>query len=801
MTSGQASRFGRFIRRAFATCAFAHRDRGSGAPSTKRLVPVGILGALLGAAVLLGAGAGSAAAVECPNEIRRTEQGVAALALPDCRAYENASPGSMPGFSANGNTVSGIRASINGDAASYSSKYPAEGAEHSGHFFLATRGPSGWSTETVVPQESPHTYGGLDCPLGVFFSPDLSKDILSYDFKPIDYSTFNKAYGEAFCEHSEEVLDPREEPGYRNLFLHDVASGSYELVSLNPEGGAPGNAQLAGASDDFGTVFFLSEAQITPEAPGVTPGKYEELGGRNLFVWSGGEVRLVTFLPDGTPVTGLPVGMDYHNQTSSYISENGATYQNAYSSDGSRVFFTSGGKLYARLNPTEAPSAIAGGVCTEPEKACTLEVDETQGPGASGGAHFEFASDDGSRVFFTSDQKLTADSTAITGEEDLYEFDVDSGVLTDLTVSVVEPADVWAVNGWSEDGSYVYFVAEAALAPGALPGSCEIYEEGNTCNLYLWHEGTITFVAAISVQDIRDFKASGISGGNPHLGQELKHHDEYGANSLRTEASPSGRFFAFISNEDIIGEGAGIYLYDAAVEQLSYVSGGTDSGFELGGIFPIVSTGGFTEARDIPGWRSNQVLDNGEVFFNSREALVAADTNEALDAYEFENGNLHLISSGTDPIASAFANANPSGSDVFFVTSSGLVSSDTDGRTNLYDARVGGGFAEPPPLPGCEGEACRGAGTNAPGAAGAGTASFQGPGNQAQQHKRDCGLTARRAQQLSREAKSLRRRAKHAGSVELATRLRRQATQLAKQGQQISKNAKRCRRANRRAGK
>ena len=76
---------------------------------------------------------------------------------------------------------------------------------------------------------------------------------------------------------------------------------------------------------------------------------------------------------------------------------------------------------------------------------------------------------------------------------DLYELNLESGKLVDLTpdAQVGEKADVLGtLPGASEDGSYGYFVANGALAPGALPGDCPrvkqtVPEPQDSCNLYV----------------------------------------------------------------------------------------------------------------------------------------------------------------------------------------------------------------------------------------------------------------------------------------------------------------------------
>ncbi|HKG03457.1 MAG TPA: hypothetical protein VKB03_09760 [Conexibacter sp.] len=124
--------------------------------------------------------------------------------------------------------------------------------------------------------------------------------------------------------------------------------------------------------------------------------------------------------------------------------------------------------------------------------------------------------------------------------------------------------------------------------------------------------------------------------------------------------------------------------------------------------------------------------DGRRAFFNTDEALVPEDTNGAVDVYEYDvpSRQAHLISSGTDPADSYFMDASANGNDVLFATRAQLVGWDTDQAYDLYDARVGGGFPEPPvAVAGCSGDACQGPTTGAPGAAAIGSSAFRGAGD------------------------------------------------------------------------
>jgi len=300
---------------------------------------------------------------------------------------------------------------------------------------------------------------------------------------------------------------------------------------------------------------------------------------------------------------------------------------------------------------------------------------------------FQAASADGSRVFFTDKQKLTADAGGEgerSEEGDLYECEVVVSAggkleckLTDLTpVSASgEHARVQGdVIGTSTDGSYVYFVADGVLenevegkrvpVAGALPGSCDLLaSEEALCNLYVWHDGVVGLVARLSMEDAPDWN------GRASVGQL-----EFTA----AGSSPDGRWLAFMSDRSLTGYDMRDARLDVADEEVfSYhapadlatepgatscvscdPSGARPVGREFGQMTPGAdgSEGLWAAPRvlaaSLPGWVSYDdfngsalhqprfVSDNGRVFFNANDALVSADVNATGDVYEWEPGGV-----------------------------------------------------------------------------------------------------------------------------------------------------------------
>jgi hypothetical protein len=310
---------------------------------------------------------------------------------------------------------------------------------------------------------------------------------------------------------------------------------------------------------------------------------------------------------------------------------------------------------------------------------------------------------DGAKVFF-----LDAANT-VESEPDLYEYDVSSRQLTDLTVDKNggEHADVRGILGIGGEGagvgSYVYFVAGGLLASGASPGGCGVNGNGSAsgtgCNLYLRHAGTTTFVATLAPGDEAGEQGSaGVVGiTNPRDWPPLPF--------MRTAVvSPNGRYVAFV---DVPRSGPDtgvreIFRYDAGM-----VTNGEPSSLVCVSCSPT-GTIAVPEAI-LPSSpralinganRQRSMLDDGRVFFSTTAALVSQDVNRQVDVYEWEAGAPRLISGGTSELdRSVFTDASANGSDVFFTTSQSLVPQDSDGIVDVYDAREGGGF--PPPPPGC----------------------------------------------------------------------------------------------------
>jgi WD40-like Beta Propeller Repeat len=607
--------------------------------------------------------------------------GSALAALPDGRAWEMVSPADKAGasvqplgFGFGGPSGGLIVASEDGDMVTYVADSPVtpepEGNRAvEGNQVLAGRGASAWSARDIV---TPHHKGegqiaGTDQEYRAF-SPDLARALVQPFGKNNPFQ--------------EPPLVPGVESEELGIYIRHnsspckaVAPPCFEPI-VNPEtdtAGTPFGGQLEslGASSDLNHVVLKAPIALTPAASAE--------GG--LYEWNAGlpaeaQLQFVSLLPVKCTPTCTKPKAAFSPQLGNNIESVSSAARNAVSSEGSRIFWTG---LKTELSETRNL------YMRDTSAGHTIRVDAEEGFKAKGGkgeVHFQIASADGSRVFFTATGGLTSDSV-LKGKEagpaDLYVCEVPgasgeecpAGKLTDLTGTALgfsEGGDVvGAVLGASEDGSTVYFVANGA-ADGASVGNCpnpNSQLEPNpeqSCNLYMVHNGGSVWeaprlIASLSAQDNPDWAADGTRLLN-----------------LTARVSPNGRYLAFMSereltgydNRDLGAEALGIeptphdeevFLYDSGGEgTLSCPSCNPNPEQRPTGLFdteeagegngPIVDPAAFVWkerwlAASIPGWtalssvdapyQSRYLLDDGRLFFNSADALVPADVNRRLE--------------------------------------------------------------------------------------------------------------------------------------------------------------------------
>jgi hypothetical protein len=432
------------------------------------------------ACVLVGGGCATSAAsaAECPNAALRSTTD---RSLPDCRAYEQVSPTDKNGIDV-----------LFGEAGVIPMRTPVVAADGSGVAFetaaalpgaaaglltntnLSRRGAgaSGWATQALAPPQSP--VPTMLFPIFQLYTPNLTEAVVQTLPGP--------------SHAANDTI------GVSNLYLRDNVHGTYTTLSVRPPVlQLTGDIQYsaAGMSSDRRHVLFVSNDALTPDAPLLS-------NRRNLYEWVDGQLRLVTILPSGVPADqgGLPGG------------PTGAPSLTAMSEDGSRIVFGTppetqpdGAQIYLR------------------ENGQTIEVSASQratpDPSGSMPPTFWAASADGSKIYFSSPTALTDDATV--GANSLYRYDVETGMLTNLTVDADPGAGpgggVMGVIGTSSDGSQVYFQSTRQYVAGKGVSGLG--------NLYRWHDGTISFVLTDEVGGLGDFdfnlKTTRVTPDGQHL--------------------------------------------------------------------------------------------------------------------------------------------------------------------------------------------------------------------------------------------------------------------------------------------
>lgn len=646
------------------------------------------------------------------------------VVLPDGRAWELVSPPDKQGSRLLSIEQFGVvEAAGDGHALTYRANAPTErqpqGYGDAEVQILSRREAGAWSTRDIAIPHAAAT--GKSIGAGdeyKAFSDDLASALVQ-PFGPFEASLSSEASESTPFIHGLEsscaaggCYRPLVSgvPGAANVPA-GTQFGEDTLCEKQPGGRAAKafcGPEFLGASNDLAHVVVRAKAELVTGA-----------GSGQLYEWSNGALSLVSVLPGGEPAVGPQLG------------QNDRAARHAVSADGKRVFWQDAEHLYVR------DTALGETVALDlPQTGCGTCT-------GGGGGSFQGASADGSRVFFKDSQRLTADSGAVPGSDyyDLYECEltVSSGklacMLTDVTPKRGEESGALrgGILGMSEDGEWVYFAANGVLSANANnrgehaeAGACggeSSSISGVSCNLYVRHGGSTSFIARLSGLD-------GTVWAQALLAQP-------------TRVSPDGEWLEFMS----AGEPTGydnrdvhiwlpvveVYLYDAKDGRVIcasclpsgarptgvvYASLDPVSGGLAGGPRGLWSAEGLV-AANVPGWtafasgnqdkelyQSRYLGDSGRLFFDSADALVPGDVNSTEDVYEYEPvgvggcqsglstydsaaaGCVGLISSGGSAQESAFLDASESGDDVFFLTAAKLTTRDVDASFDVYDAHV-----------------------------------------------------------------------------------------------------------------
>lgn len=607
-------------------------------------------GAALGAGALLVATAG----------------GTPALADLPTRAYEMVSPPDKGGYpvvwSENGSNIGQAKLSRDGDTAIYAS-WGAFADVQGGMppTYRATREAGGWRTRVASPRtvtpipDAALQYGNA----WTIATPDLRFGLLG----------------------TRDDLDPDVPENTYQLYT-STDDGRPSLVSRAEDGrpaGAGTSLNLVSLSADGRHAYFTADTSLVAADAGRTVGAdlYESVDGRTTLLNQESGVLLNRC---GSNLGG------YSFVRPAVITRNAVTH------DGSQVVFSVPGGSFDFskpdcLRPTRIFRRFQGNLDE-------VSASEATVPDAPAYASYQGASVDGSRVIFTSDERLL-DGVPSGG---LYAYDTEAPIGRRLSL-LVASNDVSVVKT-SDDARAIYLTSGNPLAPGGsgVP-ALYLYRDGSAGSTLRW------------VADDLAFDFSNLTGDESNRAVRI---------------SADGTVLSFVTRAPLTGfdnvdprtaaATAQVFVYD---DRVGLRCASCDPAGQRPSDAPVTgdaSVGTQVATDQNPHGTSD---DGSRVFFNSPDRLVAGDRNSRRDVYEYSDGRLQLISSGRGRSDAALADVSSSGDTVLFSTAESLVPQDVDGGDlDMYVARVGGGFPappiEPPPGAGCDGDPCQGPPSNPP---------------------------------------------------------------------------------------
>jgi hypothetical protein len=663
----------------------------------------------------------------CPNERIRgesnadSETGVAfSLQLPECRAYEQVTPPFkstnvvIPGQLGNGlEYVSAFAALHAGTLAISQDGTPileessallgsaGTDEEQSGTVYEILRGEGGWYTTALSPDtaEFPVSKEQLadaeDVSIGLWTAGTASEPELAANL-------YRRESNGNFVD-----IGPLAPPA--------ATAGPPRGVADREAGvGKKEYSHAEGASSDLSDVVFALRGPSNGKPDFLWPGDGTVAGSTSglpsLYEYEGtGHTGVGGDAPSlvGVSNTGEQLGDCGTGLGANLASPGGEVsanaVRNAVSTSGATIFFNvqagacasgAGGppatQLYARIG---APSSAR----TTVDVAGSSECANSEACNVSSAVTYQGAAKNGSRVFFTTDQPLLKSDEDTTS--DIYECELpgDAGTppapagvvnacphLKSITATgSATGANVQSVLGVSEEGSRVYFTATGKLTN--TPNAQGEPPQAGQDNLYLWEAGSGAEVVGHIV-----FVASLLQAG-----------------VSQAQATPDGQYLVFSTSADVTAGDTSTsvqaFRFSAATTELERVSvsqGGVSTNVDENQ--PVVLAAGNLG-------RTTVSEDGSYIVFQSDAALTPGVHGGIHNVYAWHNGQIGLISDGTDTDESAgLIGMDRSGTNIYFTTADKLVGQDVDDDVDVYDARIDGGFPKPALEPSCSGEACQG---------------------------------------------------------------------------------------------
>jgi hypothetical protein len=642
-----------------------------------------------------------ALADSCPNAAERFG---ASANLPDCRAYEQVTPQ----IKEDNSNLFDAFGFAGGDDVVYNGVTPFPGAGNgTDNPVLSYRTPTGWKTKSLTPPQGPGE------------AENLVNN--GHQGDPFFTGVFTSDFSTAFVDTT-YASDPLDQNLVHDVYRMDVASGAVSLESL-PDSGpmteslyhppgvnageSPGSI-LLGASADGSRVYFATVASL-PTASG-TPYEAAPVG-TELYERHDDHTYLVGILPDGSIAScGAELG---EGGVSSLENVYHKYNYGAVAPSGSNVVFHTPALHY----PNEAALNCAPGEVYPNDEGALYLREDNGTPQARTvklpGIMYLGRSADETKIFSGGD--LEGD----VGGGPLYEYDI----ATEQAVKI----GTGSLLTFSSDGSVVYYLANPSGTDGGGAQQLMVYDHGVTKEV----------PGAGPAYEGRAVQNKGNSLGYEALENlpvttpdgskllfldraDLTSFNSAGPNCAASNAVTKDRNMYLVTHCDEA------YIYDLETGSFTCVSC-NPNGTPPYGETTLFLPPGFDTGT--PQWTYSLTQDGSRAFFETENALVPQDTNGLADVYEWENGHIYMLSSGEGSHGARLDGVSSNGDDVFLQTTDVLLPQDIENSTQIYDARVEGGFPYTPPVYGCDSGQCQGPQTPAPVFAPPASATFVGIGN------------------------------------------------------------------------
>lgn len=602
----------------------------------------------------------------CPNAEYRTGP---AAHLGECRAYELVTPSSSRGDV----RMTGGPSSVDGDIVCFNTEYRMLNSDPNGikladDGFCSRRGENGWETNWVTGPEPIKRLGSLGGNV-YFLSPDGERVVFSSDefiFRP-DYLSPSAITGTTqMRSYMWEAGQTRElSPPPPPI----VVPFDPPLEFFQPEQTAAHKRPLA-VSEDLTRGVFQSTNQLVPEDMNFESDIYE---------WNPDGVRLVS-TADGSSIAagGTPPFEDSRQLMG----------QGVVSADGSRIFFHhKGAPLDQDAEPGEAPPALQSVYMREGDELTLVSPRSA----ANAGDNFRFAaaSADGELVFVESTRPRDPTLPEFTHVgKDIYLYRVSTGKL-ELFAS---PPGGAQLLGISRDGSTV------------------VYRTLGNFQVFVVRNGQTELLGTLAPSE-RGFIQNEPAETPFRLGS-------YRIDQRALRITPDGKALTFVSAGEFTGYTGGVaqvyrWSEDDGLQNISDVGETPPTEDASIGAYATAIAGNpreeFLAEHRFKTLEGRVISDDGSrIFFETAEALVDRDVNGTTDVYEWHDGKVDLVSTGTGRSQALYHESSADGKTVFFATFDRLdPERDRNSNRDVYVARPEGGLPPLPAQPSCAGEACQ----------------------------------------------------------------------------------------------